>query len=140
MKYVNIDARVFDEPEFTEASPKQVGIWLKLYLQCAKAENGGIILTAGAWTDSHCRRVLGCSRKDLDRSPLWHIKPGGMLNVYHYNLIAEGFAKSCRKTARLAGQSRSPYKVAAAQQNGQLGGRPKGTRKIVPIQQYQRPE
>jgi hypothetical protein len=48
-----------------------------------------------------------------------------VLNVYHYNLIAENFARSARKTARLAGQSRSPYKVAAAKENGKLGGRPK---------------
>lgn len=124
MKFVNIDTLVFDEPGFSEATLKQVGIWLKLYVHCVKAENGGIILTAGSWSDTHCKRVLGCSRKELDRSPLWHIKPGGMLSLDHYNLIAEDFSKKRRKTQRLAASSRSEAKSEAARANGEKGGRP----------------
>lgn len=130
MKYVNIDSQVFEEPGFTDATLKQVGIWLKLYLYCVKAENGGIITTAGNWSDTHCKRVLGCSRKDLDRSPLWHIKPGGLLDLYHYNRVAEAFSKARRKSHRLAVSSRSEAKGEAARENGLKGGRP---RKIITL-------
>lgn len=127
VKYVNLAISSLSEPEFSEASLKQIGIWLRIYAYCATLENHGLIMTAGAWSDSHCKRILGCSRKELDKSPLWHINASGALNLFHYNLIAEGFSKARRKTARLAGQHRSPSKTAAARANGEKGGRPAKT-------------
>lgn len=124
MKFCNIDTSVFNEPEFSAATNKQIGIWLRLYAYCADLENRGIIIAAGGWSDTHCRRVLGCSRKDLDRSPLWNLQPSGLLNLYHYNLIAEEFSKKRRKSARIGGQQRSQAKTEAARANGEKGGRP----------------
>lgn len=138
MKFCNINLSVFNQPEFSAASNKQIGIWLRLYAFCADLENHGIITAAGGWTDIHCKRVLGCCRKDLDKSPLWHIKPSGVLDLYHYNIVAEDFSKKRRKTHRLAVSARSDAKTAAARRNGQkgaefghLGGRPK---KIISFQ------
>lgn len=124
MKYANIDLAALTEPEFSEASLKQIGIWLRLYAYCATIENHGLIANAGAWSTAHCKRVFGCSRRDLDRSPLWDMRPSGQLSLYHYNLVAEGFSKQRRKVARLGGQQRSDSKTAAARSNGEKGGRP----------------
>lgn len=140
MKFVNIDTTILQEPEFTAASLKQVGIWFKLYAYCVLHENRGLINSTGSWSDTHCKRILGCSRKDLDHSPLWSIRESGQLNLYHYNLIAESFSIKRKKTQRLAASARSEAKTLAARENGSLGGRPKGTRKIVPILHYQQPE
>ncbi len=127
MKHANINLDVLDEPEFSEATTSQVGVWFRLYVYCARHENGGIILNAGAWTELHCRRLLGCARADLDSSPLWELRVSGLLNLFHYNLIAEHWSKLRRKTQPAAARSKSPAKIAAAKRNGSKGGRPART-------------
>lgn len=141
MQFVNIDSRVFYQPEFTDASLEQVGLWIKLYAYCSREENSGIITLAGSWSESHCQRLLGCSKANLMAPcPLWHIRGAGVLNLYHYNLQAEEFSRQRRRTARHAGQvggqSQSGQKQAAAKKNGRKGGAP---RKIIPLIQGKNP-
>lgn len=134
MKFVNIDTAVLREPEFSAATHQQVSIWLRLYAICAEAENRGLLLTAGFWTDQHCQLILRCDRKDLDNSPLWTINVAGLLTLQHYNIKAEEFIKNKRKLGKLGGEQRSIRKTLAARKNSQKGGRPC---KIIPLQTAQ---
>jgi len=113
MPNVHVSTALLAAPEWLLTSPASRGNWICLLGYCARAENGGMIAGAAAWSDLQWALVLGPTggRTSVDALVLdglaeWR---GDALLLGGYPLDAERIYQS----QRVAGQRR-----AAARQRG----------------------
>jgi len=100
-----------------DATPAQIGTWLRILALCTEAENGGVIAECRQWSERKWLTTCGVMPKEvLTDNPLlqWD---GDNLIVTNYSVEHEENAREMRENRRLAGIASGNKRRALAQQN-----------------------
>lgn len=126
MRWLNIDVSVLGNEAYASATPEQQATWFGLICYCAQQENWGIIPeSCKDWTDRIWLVSIGKTKADIEQvSPLWKRGEDDKLFVNLYPEDQQAEYERKKLVAMKAGKAKSEAKTAAAQINGQKGGRP----------------
>lgn len=109
MDYLNVHVPLLRSDLFADASPEDLGVWLRLSAYCAQQENGGQIIACAEWSDHKWLMTVGIRKADLDRqSTLWtwaNSQPG-VLWVTGYPKEQEAKLKAQRKGGKIGAKRR----------------------------------
>ena len=106
MNWLNLEIRFAGERQVAGAESLDVGIWIRLLLQCGKVENGGRITGARLWKSCEWIRVVGITDEEV------HREAPGLWKFVGDDLVVEGYPID------------QELKVKANRLKGKLGGRP----------------
>jgi hypothetical protein len=89
VNYLNLDAEMLNADPFSDATVRELGVWVRVLCHCVKQENNGHLTGAKGWSNSKWMSKCGVEKRDVDACNTLFVREADDITIIGYPVEAE---------------------------------------------------